>query len=96
MSPPLTISPEELTQAIIELNSMSLCEGVVMTREGKVTVGNADDADTLCMLIPAPKLARQLTADGLSSYSGKELRKWADGYDAAPLQAIVDAAFAGS
>ena len=92
MDSPFTISPEELAQAIIELNSMSPCDGVVMTREGKVKAGYEADADTLCMLLPAPKLARQLTADGLSSYSGKELRKWAEAYDAAPLQALADAA----
>ncbi len=94
MDAPFTISPEELSQAIITLNSMSPCDGVVMTREGKVQAGYAADADTLCMLIPAPVLARQLTADGLSSYAGKELKKWADAYDVAPLQALVDAACA--
>ncbi len=95
MDAPFTISPEELSQAIIELNSMSPCDGVVMTREGKVKAGYAADADTLCMLLPAPQLARQLTADGLSSYSGKELKKWADSYDTAPLQLIADAASTG-
>ena len=44
------------------------------------------------MLIPAGVLARQLTADGLSSYTGKELKKWADSYDREPLQAKVNAA----
>ncbi len=87
-----TISQEALSAAIVELNSMSPCDGVIMTRSGEVKVGYAADADTLCMLIPAPVLARRLTADGLSSYSGKELKKWADAYELAPLQAIVDAA----
>ncbi len=88
------ISAEELSQAIIELNSMSPCDGVVMTREGRVKAGYVADADTLCLLIAAAQLARQLTADGLSSYTGKELKKWADAYDAAPLQALVEAAWA--
>ncbi len=89
---PFAISREALTSAIIELNSMSPCDGVIMTRSGEVKVGYAADAETLCMLIPAPVLARQLTADGLSSYSGKELKKWADAYAMEPLQALVDAA----
>lgn len=83
------IDRDELTAAIIELNSMSPCDGVVMKRDGHVAVGYAQDEETLCMLIPAPKLARQLTADGLASYSGKELKKWADDYDIAPLQQLV-------
>ncbi len=89
---PFTISKEALAAAIIELNSMSPCDGVIMTRSGEVKVGYAADADTLCMLIAAPTLARQLTADGLSSYSGKELKKWAEAYALEPLQALVDAA----
>ncbi len=89
---PFIISCEALSRAIIELNSMSPCDGIVMTRSGEVKVGDAADEETLCMLIPAPTLARQLTADGLSSYTGKELQKWADAYDREPLQAIVDAA----
>ncbi len=91
-SAPFAISREALTAAIIELNSMCPCDGVIMTRSGEVKVGYAADAETLCMLIPAPTLARQLTADGLSSYSGKELKKWADAYALEPLQAMVDAA----
>ena len=71
---------------------MSPCDGVIMTRSGEVKAGYAADADFLCMLIPAPLLARQLTADGLSSYTGKELRKWAEAYDAAPLLEKVAAA----
>ncbi len=86
------IERDELTAAIIELNSMSPCDGVVMKRDGHVSVGYTQDEDTLCMLIPAPQLARQLTADGLASYSGKELKKWAEGYEVAPLQQIVDTA----
>lgn len=78
-----------LTEAIIELNSMSPCDGVIMTREGKVKVGYETDSDFLCMLIPAGVLARRLTADGLSSYSGKELKAWADKYDTAPLEEVV-------
>ncbi len=85
------IKREELTAAIIELNSMSPCDGVVMTRAGAVKCGYAADPETLCMLIPAPLLARQLTADGLSSYTGKELKKWAEDYDIAPLQEKVAA-----
>ncbi len=71
---------------------MSPCDGVIMTRSGEVKAGYETDAETLCMLIPAPQLARQLTADGLSSYTGKELKKWADAYALEPLQARVDAA----
>ncbi len=89
---PFVVSQEALSAAIIELNSMSPCDGVIMTRSGEVKVGYAADAETLCLLIPAPTLARQLTADGLSSYSGKELKKWADSYALEPLQAMVDAA----
>ena len=79
------IDREALTAAIIALNSMSPCDGVLMTREGKVKVGYETDEDFLCMLIPAGVLARQLSADGLSSYSGKELKAWADKYDLEPL-----------
>ena len=79
------IDREALTAAIIELNSMSPCDGVIMTREGKVKVGYEADEDFLCLLIPSGVLARQLTADGLSSYSGKELKAWADKYDVEPL-----------
>ena len=79
------IDREALTAAIIALNSMSPCDGVIMTREGKVKVGYETDEDFLCMLIPAGFLARQLSADGLSSYSGKELKAWADKYDLEPL-----------
>lgn len=80
------INREQLTKAIIELNSMSRAEGIIMTRSGDIKCGNAADADTLRMLIPAGVLARQLTADGLSSYTGKELKKWADEYDISALQ----------
>lgn len=90
--PAFEIAQEALSLAIVELNSMSPCDAVVMTRSGVVKAGYDSDADTLCSLIPAGRLARQLTADGLSSYTGKELRKWADAYDRAPLQARVDAA----
>ncbi len=83
-----------LTEAIIELNSMSPCDGVIMSREGKVKVGYETDADFLCMLIPAGVLARRLSADGLSSYSGKELKAWAEKYDKAPLDEVVRAAIA--
>ena len=85
------IQRDALSSAIVELNSMSPCDGVIMTRSGEVKVGYESDADFLCMLIPAGVLARQLTADGLSSYTGKELKKWADSYDLAPLQTKVDA-----
>lgn len=90
--PAFEIGQEALSLAIIELNSMSPCDSVVMTRRGDVRAGYDGDAGTLCPLIPAGVLARQLTADGLSSYSGKEIRKWADAYDRAPLQARVDTA----
>ena len=89
--PCFEIQRDDLTNAIVELNSMSPCDGVIMTRNGEVKVGYESDADFLCMLIPAGVLARQLTADGLSSYTGKELRKWADSYDLAPLQDKVNA-----
>ena len=90
--PSFEIQQEALSAAIVELNSMSPCDGVIMTRNGEVKVGYESDADFLCMLIPAGVLARQLTADGLSSYTGKELKKWADSYEIAPLQAKVNAA----
>lgn len=92
MAADFSIGKEELADAIVELNSMSPCDGVIMTRNGEVKVGYEADADFLCMLIPAPVLARQLTADGLSSYKGKELRKWAEAYDTAPLLEKVAAA----
>ena len=90
--PSFEIQRDALTDAIVELNSMSPCDGVIMTRNGEVKVGYESDEDFLCMLIPAGVLARQLTADGLSSYTGKELRKWADSYELAPLQDKVNAA----
>ena len=90
--PSFEIQRDALTDAIVELNSMSPCDGVIMTRNGEVKVGYESDADFLCMLSPAGVLARQLTADGLSSYTGKELRKWADSYELAPLQDKVNAA----
>ncbi len=80
-TPSFEINREQLTKAIIELNSMSRADGVIMTRSGEIKCGYVDDPDTLRMLIPAGVLARQLTADGLSSYTGKELKKWADEYD---------------
>lgn len=89
---PFDVAQEALSAAIIKLNSMCPDDGVIMTKEGTICTGNESDENFLCMLIPAGKLARQLTADGLASYSGKELKKWADGYDRAPLQQIVDAA----
>lgn len=89
---PFQIRQEDLVKAIIELNSMSPCDGIIMTRQGELRVGDEAEADFLCMLVPAGKLARQLTADGLSSYTGKELKKWAEAYEAAPLQSLVDAA----
>lgn len=86
------IQRDALTAAIVELNSMCPCDGVIMTTAGEVKVGYESDADCLCMLIPSGVLARQLTADGLSSYTGKELKKWADSYELEPLQAKVNAA----
>ena len=75
----------ELVNAIVELNSMSPADGVIMDKNGKVRTGYESEADFLCMLIPAGLLARQLTADGLSSYTGKELKKWAGEYATEPL-----------
>ena len=88
------IDRDALTAAIIELNSMSPTDGVIMTRKGEVRTGYTTDEDFLCMLIPAGVLARQLTADGLSSYTGKELKKWAGDYAVAPLQQKVAEALA--
>ena len=88
------IDRDALTAAIIELNSMSPTDGVIMTRKGEVRTGYTTDEDFLCMLIPAGVLARQLTADGLSSYSGKELKKWAGDYAVEPLQQKVAEALA--
>lgn len=86
------IDRDALTAAIIELNSMSPCDGVIMNRDGKIRVGNLADDDFFCMLIPAAKLARQLTADGLASYAGKELKAWADKYDIEPLKELIQKA----
>ena len=83
------IDRDALTAAIVELNSMSPADGVIMTRKGEVRTGYTSDEDFLCMLIPAGVLARQLTADGLSSYTGKELKKWAGDYAVEPLQQKV-------
>ncbi len=91
-NPVFELRQEELAKAIIELNSMSPCDGVFMMRDGRIGVAYRDDAQVLCELIPAPLLARQLTADGLSSYTGKELRAWAEAYERESLQAKVDAA----
>lgn len=88
------IDRDALTAAIVELNSMSPADGVIMTRKGEVRTGYTTDADFLCMLIPAGVLARQLTADGLSSYTGKELKKWAGDYAVEPLQQKVAEAVA--
>ena len=84
------IDPDALSAAIIELNSMSHADGVIMSRDGSIRCGYLSDEDYLCMLIAAPTLARQLTASGLSSYSAKELKAWVDSYDTAPLQAILE------
>lgn len=86
------IDRDQLASAIIELNSMSPCDGVVMTLRGEVKVGYAADAETLCMLLPAPVLARRLTADGLSSYTVKEFKKWISDLDVEPMQAAAHAA----
>lgn len=86
---------EALSAAIIELNTMSPCDGVILTRDNTIKVGYETDEDFLCMLIPAPVLARRLTADGLSSYGGKELKAWADKYDIAPLLEIISSAKLG-
>lgn len=88
------IDRDALTAAIVELNSMSPADGVIMTRKGEVRTGYTTDEDFLCMLIPAGVLARQLTADGLSSYTGKELKKWAGDYAVEPLQQKVSEAVA--
>ena len=88
------IDRDALTAAIVELNSMSPTDGVIMTRKGEVRTGYTSDEDFLCMLIPAGVLARQLTADGLSSYTGKELKKWAGDYAVEPLQQKVAEALA--
>ena len=88
------IDRDALTAAIVELNSMSPADGVIMTCKGEVRTGYITDEDFLCMLIPAGVLARQLTADGLSSYTGKELKKWAGDYAVEPLQQKVAEAVA--
>lgn len=91
-SSPFQIDRDALTAAIVELNSMCPADGVVMTKDGTVRTGYEAEEDFLCMLIPAGVLARRLTADGLSSYTGKELKKWAGEYPVEPLQDIVNAA----
>ena len=37
--PSFEIQRDALTDAIVELNSMSPCDGVIMTRNGEVKVG---------------------------------------------------------
>ena len=91
-SSPFQIDRDALTAAIVELNSMSPADGVIMTKDGQVRTGYEAEEAFLCMLIPAAVLARRLTADGLSSYTGKELKKWAGEYPIEPLQVLVDAA----
>ena len=83
------INRDELSSAIIELNSMSRAEGIIMTHDGHIKTGNTADEECLCMLIPAAKLAQQLTSDGLSSYTGKELKSWADAYDCSEIDYIL-------
>ncbi len=85
-----TINRDQLSAAIIKLNSMSRCDGIVMTHVGQIEVGNLSDEQTLCMLVPAALLARQLTEDGLSCYEYKELKKWADEYPLGEIEAILD------
>ncbi|HIX19642.1 MAG TPA: hypothetical protein H9862_03455 [Candidatus Akkermansia intestinigallinarum] len=90
--PAFELRQEALSEAVIAQNNMSPCDGVIMTKTGELRPGYLDEPELLCMLIPAGQLARRLTADALSSYTGKELRKWADALDRAPLQKLVDAA----
>lgn len=90
MSPTPTINQDSLAAAIIELNSMSRKEGVILTRDGSIRTGDSSDENFLCMLIPAATLARQLCADGLSSYTGKELAKWAKNYDNTALLNLIE------
>lgn len=87
-----TIDPDQFSEAIIKQNSLKPCDGVIMTRDGVVKSGYCNDPEMLCMLIPGAKLGRMLSADGLSSYTVKELKQWIKTIDLAPLQAIVDAA----
>lgn len=96
MPTPLAIDPEQFSAAIMELNTMSPCDGLVMTRDGRVKAGYAADPDTLCMLITAPELARMLTSSGLSSYTVKELKQWISEIDTAPLLAKAEAALTSS
>ena len=88
-TPSFEIDRDTLTDAIVELNSMSPADGIIMTVSGQVRTGYTNEEDFLCMLIPAGILARQLTAAGLSSYTGKELKKWAGEYAIEPLADLV-------
>lgn len=88
-TPSFEIDRDTLTDAIVELNSMSPADGIIMTVAGQVRTGYTNEEDFLCMLIPAGILARQLTAAGLSSYTGKELKKWASEYAVEPLAELV-------
>ena len=83
---------DELVKAVMELNLMSPCDGVMMTRVGEIKVGYRDDKSTLCELISAGELARMLTASDMSSYTEKELRQWVQQMDVAPLVAKIKAA----
>ncbi len=86
------IKMDELVKAVMELNLMSPCDGVMMTRGGEIKVGYRDDKSTLCELISAGELARMLTASDMSSYTEKELRQWVQQMDVAPLVAKIKAA----
>ncbi len=86
------IDMEQLAAAVMKLNDMSPCDGIMMTRDGKIKVGYRTDPDTLCELISADELARKLTAEDLASYTEKELRHWAMQMDPAPLVAKIRAA----
>ena len=83
---------DELVKAVMELNLMSPCDGVMMTRGGEIKVGYRDDKSTWCELISAGELARMLTASDMSSYTEKELRQWVQQMDVAPLVAKIKAA----
>ncbi len=86
------IRREELVSALIELNTSTEHDALVLTRDGEVKAGDAAAEDTLCVLMTVNELGKRLCEDGLFAYTGKELRDWAEALDIAPLQAKADAA----
>ncbi len=67
-----------------------------MMRSGEVKCARRDEPDVLCELISGVELGRMLAADAFYSYTEKELAKWVNEMDTAPMQAKIEAALASS